>query len=161
MTDQNNIQNALIEAIKQALDGEGFHYDFNGDHMFKLGVNLAGKMPSITIYISARPNAIVCRSFAPVNADPKDPETMAKVAEYLDRASYGMNVGAFEMDWNDGELSFRNGFFHSGSIPTYDQIVNLFSVTAVEWNTYGDGLLAVLFGGADPKQTIEKIEAED
>ncbi len=37
------------------------------------------------------------------------PEARAPVAEYVLRASYGMNSGTFDMDVDDGEVRFRSG----------------------------------------------------
>ena len=87
----------------------------------------------------------------------------AKAGEYLHRANYGLNIGNFEFDYNDGEVRYKANIQCGEAIPAMDIIERLVDVGMDMVIRYGDGLMKVIYGNADPKKTIQEIEshAED
>ena len=85
-------------------------------------------------------------------------ERMLAVAEFLTRANYGLPLGNFEMDLQDGEINFKN------SIEIVDcqvsvALVRPMVIGAVETvNRYLPGLQQVVAGTA-PAQAIAAVEA--
>ncbi len=86
--------------------------------------------------------------------------TRPAVAEFVTRANYGFRLGAFEMDYEDGEVRFRAGVDLEGTDP--DGLVPLIrSCVAVSVSTadrYFPGLMSVVYGGASAKDAIMQVE---
>lgn len=90
-----------------------------------------------------------------------DSNARAKVAEYLIRANYGLRNGNFEMDYRDGEIRFKV-FCRSGDTELdYRQITDAFVLPIVQFDTYGNDLLAVLFGMKEPEQAVRDAESQN
>lgn len=79
------------------------------------------------------------------------------LADYITRANYGLPLGNFELDMNDGELNFKNSLDVNGGSLTKEMVKTLvvFGIECV--NRYLPGVRAVL-EGAVPKEAIEQID---
>ena len=82
----------------------------------------------------------------------------SRAGEYLHRANYGLNIGNFEFDYNDGEVRYKANIQCGEAIPAMDIIERLVDVGMDMVIRYGDGLMKVIYGKADPKKTIREIE---
>lgn len=84
-------------------------------------------------------------------------ENIPQIADFINRANYGLPLGNFELDMNDGELNFKNSVEVTGGVLTQEMVDTLvkFSIECV--NRYLPGLTAVLEG----KSSKEAIEAID
>lgn len=81
------------------------------------------------------------------------------MAEAISRASFSLNTGAFEMDWEDGELRFRSALPILDAEPTDEQLRCL---VLSAWNTavrYTTALAEVAFTDIDPEIAIDRAEA--
>ena len=82
----------------------------------------------------------------------------ATVAEYLTRANYGLVIGNFEMDYNDGEVRFKTYFDAQGFPITPKAVeVHVFANLAT-FDRYNAGMMSVAFGNATPAEAIALIE---
>lgn len=98
------------------------------------------------LLVYARPQGVLIK-----NAD------IPAIADFITRANYGLPLGNFELDMNDGELNFKNTVDVGGGGLTPEMVKTLvtFSIECV--NRYVPGLQAVL-GGKPPKAAIEAID---
>lgn len=89
-----------------------------------------------------------------INLKPID---IAAMAEFLTRANYGLPLGNFELDMNDGEINFKNSIDVNGGDLTQEMVKTLvvFSIECV--NRYLPGMRAVL-EGVSAKQALEAID---
>jgi len=78
--------------------------------------------------------------------------------EFLTRANYGMNVGNFELDLDDGEVRFRSGLDVEGAELTSALLRNQAWSSCNILDLYLPGILEVLTGASNPLEAIEKIE---
>ncbi|MCE5387245.1 MAG: YbjN domain-containing protein [Acidithiobacillus sp.] len=85
-------------------------------------------------------------------------ERMPQVAEFLTRANYGLPIGNFEMDWEDGEINCKS----SVQLPLQcldTATLQPYLLAAVETvNHYLPGLRAVLAGEKTPATAIKTLE---
>jgi hypothetical protein len=79
-------------------------------------------------------------------------------AEYLTRANYGLHIGNFELDWNDGEVRFKSGIDFEDEILTFNWIRNTVYPAVHLMNRYFPGLMMVIYGSKTPAEAIEIIE---
>ena len=145
----------IAQRIQQYLDGEDFHYDFNPEEgIFRFGVVMPNKLQNIQYLIHVLDNRFISYAFCPMGAG----EAKEKVAEFLHRANYGMLVGNFEMDYSDGEIRFKYSHVCRDALPSKEQVEESILLPARMFKTYGDGLLAVIFGVKEPQEAVEESE---
>ena len=93
-----------------------------------------------------------------------DEEERSKVAEFILRANYGLKVGGFDFDFNDGEISYRTSIYCGSNefvAPTYEQIDFALVIGMIMVEKYGDALVKVMFGILEPDDAIESVEGDD
>lgn len=80
------------------------------------------------------------------------------VAEYLTRANYGLTLGNFEMDYEDGEVRYKTSIDFQDSQLTFEQFRTLVYSNVLTMDRYLGGLRAVMYEMADPAQAIAEAE---
>ena len=94
----------------------------------------------------------------PVYAKPE--QVRASVAEFLTRANYGLSLGAFEMDLNDGEIRFHaSQIIHEGDLP--GKVFGRFFFSSLQTTErYFPALMQLLFGGLTAADAIYLAEID-
>ena len=94
----------------------------------------------------------------PVYAKPE--QVRASVAEFLTRANYGLNLGAFEMDLSDGEMRFRSShIIYEGELP--GEVFGRFFFSSLKTTErYFPALMQLLFGGLTPADAVYMAELD-
>lgn len=83
----------------------------------------------------------------------------AEVAEYLTRANYGLHVGNFEMDMEDGEVRYKTtGVTDEKTAPSLDVIRRLTYIGFSMFDRYIPSLLSIVYGEKTALEAI--VEAE-
>ena len=143
----------------------GFFND-DGWPVFVLGdaqalqINFQCTNGSWTCFAQARDETsqMVFYSVCPVTA----PEAKrAQVAEYITRANYGLVVGNFEMDYDDGEVRYKTSIDVEGTELTTELIRPLVYANVWTMDRYLPGIMAVAFGGAAAGAALKMIEGND
>jgi len=91
--------------------------------------------------------------------DKVPPALRTAAAEYITRANYGLNIGNFEMDFEDGEIRFKTSIDLEGGILTDKMIANLLGANCLIFDKYLPGLRQVL-AGKPPLEVIKAIEGK-
>ena len=84
-------------------------------------------------------------------------DRISALAEFLTRANYGLPLGNFEIDMNDGEINFKNSLDVSDGELTTKMVQTLIVFSLECLNRYLPGIREVV-AGADPKTSIEAID---
>jgi hypothetical protein len=85
-------------------------------------------------------------------------EKRAAIAEFITRANYGMALGNFELDFNDGEVRYKT------SVDVTDQEINpgllrpLIYTNVLMMDKYMSGLIAVVYADVSPSEAVRQIE---
>ena len=125
-------------------------------------------------------------SYCPIKA-PEDKRPI--LADFLTRANYGLYVGNFEMDFNDGEVRYKTSIDVEGNKSIDDEPAATPNTTNGASSTptpapasepvelsfalmkrvvydnvgvmdkYMPGIMAVVYGGASPTEAIAKVES--
>ncbi len=122
-------------------------------------LNLTVKIPNgkLDIFIHAHEDTQRLLTYArPQGLVIRHPD-IPNIADFINRANYGLPLGNFELDMNDGEINFKNSIDVAGGVLTNQMVETLvkFSIECV--NHYLPGLKAVL-EGQPSKQAIEAID---
>jgi len=83
------------------------------------------------------------------------------VMHFLTRANYGMHVGNFEIDLDDGEVRFKTSMDVEDTEITATMCRNLVEVNLAVMGRYIEGLAAVADDGRDVVEVLAAIEDDD
>jgi hypothetical protein len=94
-------------------------------------------------------------SYFPVNV-PQEKQVV--VAELITRANYGMRVGNFEMDYEDGEVRFKTSVDVENHELTQALVSNHVYANVWTMDRYLPALIAVIYGTISALEALEKVE---
>ena len=83
------------------------------------------------------------------------------VAEYITRANYGLRIGNFELDFDDGEVRYKSSLDFESVELTPGLIRNTIYPAVQTMDRYLPGVLSVVFGGKSAEEAIAAIEEEE
>jgi hypothetical protein len=84
--------------------------------------------------------------------------TRLATQEFVTRANYGLVIGNFEMDLDDGEVRFKASLDLHGEPLTTPLLRALAEATLTTMRRYLPGLLAVMHG-VDPRTALAGVES--
>jgi len=80
------------------------------------------------------------------------------MAEFITRANFGLIIGNFEMDMNDGEIRYKTSIDVQGDRLSTAMVDHLVRISVNMMDKYFPGITAVIEEGTDPATAIEAIE---
>ena len=137
------------------------HEPFNERNVARAVYGIKAKFGHADVFFHAYKDRLVIHIMVPLNAGE---EERAKVGEFLLRANYGLKVGCFDFDFDDGEISYRMSIYCGSDEfepPTYEQIDFAVVVGLSMVDRYGDALVKVMFGLVEPEDAIAAVESDD
>lgn len=109
-------------------------------------------------YLYGHPERRLQHDFCfPLHAEEK---ARPAIAEFLTRANYEINLGCFDMDFEDGEIRYKMAQFCGATVPTYEQIQKIFYVAITTINHYGNGIAKTLLSLGTPKENLAECHQE-
>jgi hypothetical protein len=92
-------------------------------------------------------------------AAPKDKRSA--ISEFLTRANYGMTIGNFELDFNDGEIRYKTSIDVEGDCLSHALIKRLVYTNVAMMDEYLPGIKAIIETDITPEEAIRAIEQGD
>jgi hypothetical protein len=80
------------------------------------------------------------------------------LAEFFTRANYGLIVGNFELDYNDGEMRYKTSVDVEGSELSLALIRQCVYANVVTMDQYVPGIVAILSEGHSPQEALALVE---
>lgn len=121
---------------------------FEGDHGEFRVVALADELEQRFAFYA------VCPEVCP-------PESRAPMAELLTRVNYGMMIGNFELDLDDGEIRYKGSLDVEGVDLPLAMLRSLVFSCCTTLDLYRPAIQAVLEGRASPREAVDLVELED
>ena len=150
------IFNALIEFFEED------EWDFQWmEGLSVLSLGFGGKSGRWTCYAQARERQeqFVFYSVLPVLVPP---ERRPVVAEFITRANYGMIMGNFELDFNDGELRYKTSIDVDGASLIPPLIRQVVYANVIITDRYYNGLMQCIYSDHPiPAEIIAGIESSE
>jgi hypothetical protein len=149
------IFNQLIEFFEE--DGWEFQ---SAEGMTILSIGFSGIHGKWLCYAQARETEeqFVFYSVLPINV----PENrLAKMAEFLTRVNYGMVIGNFEMDYDDGEIRYKTSVDIEGSELGFAMIRQIVYANLVITDRYLPGVMRVIYSEDKPHEILESLELSE
>lgn len=140
-------------AIEQVLDEDHLAYELADDHLRVRALAPNGEWIVIAQWTDSDAQlAVYC-----VCALAIPPARRAALMELVTRANYGLRLGCFELDLDDGELRFRASVDFEGTTPSPAIARSLLYTAVATMGRYAPALVDVV-DGADAKDAIAAVE---
>lgn len=122
-----------------------------------LTMSFSGKNGKWQCFAQAREQQqqFVFYSVMPVNALP---EVRPKVAEFITRVNYGMVMGNFEMDFDDGEVRYKTSIDVEGAELLPAMIRQVVYANIIITDRYLTSLMRVIYSDALPQEAIDEAD---
>ena len=149
----------LLKTVESFLREDGWDFSpMESRSVLKTGYQ--GENGSWTCYAQTREDdqQFLFYALCPIRAPDKK---RAAVAEFITRANYGMVIGNFEMDYEDGEIRVKCSIDIEGSELTEPLVCSAVYWAVMMMDKYLPGLLKVIGGNTPPAEAIDEIEAQD
>ena len=98
---------------------------------------------------------ILFYSVLPLNV-PAD--KLSAIAEFITRANYGMALGNFELDFNDGEVRYKTSVDVTDTDITSNLLRPMIYTNVLMMDKYMSGLMAVVYADMSPAEAVKQIE---
>ncbi len=123
-----------------------------------LSLNFDGKNAKWTCYAQAREEQqqFIFYSVCPVNT-PVDKR--ADLAEFITRANYGLIIGNFELDFEDGEIRYKTSLDVEDVALTPTIFKNVVYANLSMMDQYLPGIMSMLYSTVSPREVIDQIES--
>lgn len=156
----NNYSTEIVQAIQNTIEDMDLKLvAFDEERgIFGFAVNVPGPISTIRHIINIRKNDYTVIAFCPVRPGGNRSEVLPSVAEFVGRANYGLPSGHFDMDFTDGEVSFKCFVDCVDQIPSHRVVCNSICIPAVMIMRYGPGLINVMYKGMDPETAVNECE---
>lgn len=124
-----------------------------------LMLDFSGRNGSWRCYAQAREpqRQVVFYSVLPVRA-PEDKRRA--MAEFITRANYGMVIGNFEMDFDDGEIRYKTSIDVEGAELLHPLLRQIVYANIVITDRYLPGIMRVLYSDSSPHEILLSIEGD-
>ena len=148
------------EYIKKYLDDDDWHYDMHDLEeeqrmAFTGGIGgFKGLYGSFRYLVVVSEDEAQCYVTLPASAKEKLPQ----MAEFITRANYGFKYGAFEMDYDEGDIRFHLTFPMVALRADRDLIPTLIGLPAKMLDQYSRGFTEVLMDLKTPEEAIKDCE---
>ncbi len=151
-----NHQKALFDKVVEYFDFLGWKCEVKDDNKriaFTMGIR--SKLKSCRVIISTSENAIQVYAVPPVHVPPK---YYPNVVEFITRANYRVNLGAFRFNYKNGRLCFHTILPLTESVPTLKEVKRMIVIPILMLQKYGDGLVKNMLGYGNPEADIAEID---
>ena len=150
----------VFNTLKRYMEDDDWYPKVFDDAPFTVTCLFAGEHGRTHVYVRVLEEAEFLRLV--VHAPFTVPQNRRHaVARFITRANYGLNLGAFQLDLDDGELSYRSALDFEG-LEVGEQVLRSTLVQAVlTMDDYLPGLMAVIYGGVTPEEAILIVESDD
>lgn len=145
-----------FETLGQFLQDDGWYPQLlEGKHIYRIGYSGTNGQIAGYAQVAIQSEQFIFYAVSPVKA-PED--ARLRLAEFLTRANYGLRIGNFELDFNDGEVRYKSSIDFEGEALTPALIRNAMYPAVQTMDHYLAGLMAVMYGGKTPAEAIAEIE---
>jgi hypothetical protein len=145
----------LLDTVVEHLESEGLEYDVTSDECVDLSFTTTNGVLVTWFSLDEQDQVVLfvsrCPVFVPL-------ERREAAMEFLTRANFGLRLGHFEFDLDDGEVRYKTSIDVEGDRLTPALVERLMRPNLSTMNRYLPGLLRVAFGATTPAQEITAIE---
>ncbi|MBQ4050858.1 MAG: YbjN domain-containing protein [Oscillospiraceae bacterium] len=146
--------------VRNFLDEGKMHYLYQEDaHAFLMGVEMDEDAGECMMAITAHDEEdLSCHIIYKDNVPEK---SRMEIVKYITRANYGLFLGSFQMNMEDGQIVYQVGTVHSDHVVFKEEIARMIHVAEDMVRRYSKGFRDVIDGVCSPEEAVEQAERED
>lgn len=147
---------SILSQLVHFFEDDGWPFEQISD-LPALRTSFSGENGKWTCYAHAREEVhqFVFYSLLPVNT-PSD--KLDAMAEFMTRANYGMIVGNFELNYEDGEVRYKTSLDIGDGDLSLLLVKQLVYPNVATMDLYLPGLMAVIYSSTSAADAIAKVE---
>ena len=147
----------LLQSTESVLNKHGWQFYDLGKTTLRIDVN--GKTANWAVIVKCidEDRQFVVYSVCG-NKPTQDKYTVMQ--EFLTRANFGLRIGNFELDLQDGEIRFKTSIQFAGEVQADLMIEQCLLINIMTMERYLPGILQVIFTDISPEQAIAQIESQ-
>ncbi len=151
------MDNRLIDRVEACFKQNEWPYERFEEDETVLQFDVSGQNAYYKGYVYTEENLrhMVVLVFVP-NLVPENKRIA--VAEFFNRANYGLSVGNFELDMEDGEARYRVAVDIEGGELSTTMVENMVGMGFILIDRYYPGIMALLYSDATPAEAIAAVE---
>lgn len=152
----------IAEAVRKHLDSADMHYSFlkeRGTFTYYMRFRFSF-FQYVVVNIRILDDAFIVLAGSPIFAPHRDKKLMHEAAEMLCRMNFGLRGGAFDLDVDDGELSFRRFIDCTGIVPSEEMVGSALSDASSAFRVYGKAIAEVFLGVSSAEDAVRRAEKE-
>lgn len=150
---KKSLQDRVIEFLQQ----ENWEFTI-GQNPSILRMTCQGENGQWRCYVKVKETQqqIAFYSVCPIKTSPSK---LAVMAEFIARANYGVIIGNFELDFDDGEIRYKTSIDAQENSLTIGSIAQLVYTNILMMDRYFPGILDVIEQNVQPGKAIKVIES--
>lgn len=149
-----------IESIKRVYEEEELNFAYEPEYQlirFSMNIDVTSDVRFIARIVNAK--TALFTTILPMNI----PEKMRKeVSEYITMVNYELLLGNFQMDFIDGELSYK-------AVAAFEEDYGLADMTVIRltyvgfnmFDKYIPGVFSIIYGGKSPQEAFSEISSDE
>ncbi len=146
-----------IEDIASVYEDEGLNFSTDDENQlihFRMDTEVSPDVLFRVRIVNSR--TVLFETKLPMNIPEKSREA---VSSYLTRANYGLLVGCFQMDFDDGELTYNAAGCHDDDDALSDDVIRRLTYVGFNmFDRYIPGVFAIVYSGKEPAKAYEDVE---
>ena len=149
----------IVQFIDHLLQEDQWSYTFDSRHnVFHFWISLSSMIKNVHYIITVRDHSILVYGVCPIGPESKNAEQMRLMSEFLCRTNFGLRNGAFELDFNDGEICYKSYIDCQDSHLSKNVLRDSISCIYLMLKRYLPGIISILLNQDTPQHAIEKCE---
>ena len=145
----------LYEAMRRFFTEEDWKFaEIENQSALKLGCT--GENGEWTCYAQIKENPGRFLFYSVLSARALESKRAA-MAEFITRANYGMVLGNFEMDFEDGEIRYKTSAYMEDIAPSRDFFHTLVYTNLLMTDKYLPGIMSVIYAGMTAEQALGHV----
>ncbi len=150
----------MKNTIIHALDSLEYKYLTSFDDetrtVFRFGISMNHGRCDTIIDLQTDDNHVLIYVVWPMFVPPNKRD---RIADFLTRANYGIIIGNFEMDYDDGEIRYKSSFvYDSDTNLSNDVFIRYLNKSFSTFDKYLPGIISVMYAALQPSDAIAQVE---
>jgi hypothetical protein len=145
---------AAYEELLHVLDERDIHYSTGEDQSIR--TTIQGEVATYWTAARVEEDLFQVACFSPLRVPVG---SRCDIAEALVRANYGLRIGKFELDFDDGEIRFQVSQILDGDAVGEAVIDRMIGTAVNMMETYLTAFMSVVYGNEEPADAIRRVEA--
>jgi hypothetical protein len=147
----------IFETVQRFFtDDEWYYMQLDNQPILQMGFQGRNGKWSCYAQVNSEQKLFFFYSVCPINV-PEDKRSL--IAEFITRANYGIKIGNFELDFNDGEVRYKTSIDVENDDLSPALISNHVYANIWTMDRYLPGIMSVVYSDEEPADAIQKIEA--